>query len=83
MSKSDKAAIAFFLAYLLIAGALALFVLHRETQGKEAWERFAAEQCRVTGNYDRDSGQVRGGVIDFDDPGPKVYHCKDGSMHVR
>lgn len=70
----------------VLAGALTVFIaavvfgIVRDTREQAAWEDFAARHCRLTGSYDKEAERATPVVARH---GLKVYHCDDGTIHVR
>lgn len=66
---------------MFLIGAVAAVVIHLSDQREaRAWEQFQAEHCRITGSYDKEGGLASRRHDEFE---LKVYHCDDGSIHVR
>lgn len=79
---SDQTAV--MTMFLVLLGCIILGVLldaaSRQQREAREWEEFAAEHCRISGSYDKEAERATPVVAKHP---LKVYHCDDGSIHVR
>lgn len=82
MSDDSLAPLLLVLLVLVLAVVLGLFLGTAVRQQREAkeWELFSAEHCRISGSYDRESKRASNVQAEYE---LKIYHCDDGSIHVR
>lgn len=80
MRDPDTMMLMFFALFMLIAVWAALVIVLSQRQEARAWEQFRAEHCRISGSYDRERRRASPRQEEFE---LKVYHCDDGSVHVR
>ena len=70
--------------FLVLMGCIILGLLldaaSRQQREAREWEEFATEHCRISGSYDKEAERATPVVAKHP---LKVYHCDDGSIHVR
>lgn len=80
---SDQTAV--MTMFLVLMGCIILGVLldaaSRQQREAREWEEFAAEHCRISGTYDREAGRASPVIVAGADL--NVYHCDDGTIHIR
>jgi len=67
-------------AFMLIGTAVAVMLVLRHQREAAQWRAFSAEHCRISGSYDREGRRASNVQAEYE---LKIYHCDDGSIHVR
>jgi len=76
---ADVALFALLVALFVAIGAF-LGAAQREHREAREWEEFSQQHCRISGSYDKEAERATPVVAKHP---LKVYHCDDGSIHVR
>lgn len=73
-------ALLFLLLWLLLVVGWFFGAVTSQQNEAQEWEQFRAEHCRISGSYDKEGRRASPRQEEFE---LKVYHCDDGSVHVR
>lgn len=80
MSDPDRMMFVFIGIFMLLGVVAAIVIMTSQQREAQAWEQFSAEHCRLSGSYDKEGRRASPRQEEYE---LKVYHCDDGSVHVR
>lgn len=80
MRDPDVQMVVLITGLFIIMGIVTAMVVVRQHRETQRWEQFRAEHCRISGSYDREGRRASPRQKEYE---LKIYHCDDGSVHVR